>query len=97
MGRLASHSGARYPLVPLTLVSVRWRWSLGCTNLARPKSETLALKRWRPSEQNPISRTRFRWWVLLMVATSIRNCLSPCSIPSSCFTATTTLLASTPR
>ncbi|XBI75050.1 hypothetical protein VPH35_068476 [Triticum aestivum] len=42
-------------------------------------------------------RTRLRWCVLLMVATSIRNCFSPCSIPSSCFTATTVRFASTPR
>ncbi|TYJ18482.1 hypothetical protein E1A91_A09G126500v1 [Gossypium mustelinum] len=38
----------------------------------------------------------FKWWVLLMVATSILNCFSLCSIPSSCFTATTALLDKTP-
>uniref|UniRef100_A0A0E0D9A8 Uncharacterized protein n=1 Tax=Oryza meridionalis TaxID=40149 RepID=A0A0E0D9A8_9ORYZ len=54
-------------------------------------------RRWRPSEQKPMRRTRLRWCVLLMVATSILNCFSPCSIPSSCFTATTVRFASTPR
>lgn len=48
------------------------------------------------SEKNLVSLTRFRWWVLLIVGTSMRNWLSPCSIPSSFLTPTKILLWNVP-
>ncbi|CAA7394642.1 unnamed protein product [Spirodela intermedia] len=87
MGSPEIHSGASTRLKSLL------------TSFARPKSATLGtnsplLER---SEQNPRRRTRLTCWIVPMVLTSVRNCFSPCLIPSSFLTATTLPSAIVPK